>query len=45
MTASLETALTGRANCLVTGDANLIRLHPFRGLSIETPQAFLEART
>ncbi len=41
----LETALTGRADCLFTGDADLIRLHPFRGLAIATPQAFLEART
>jgi putative PIN family toxin of toxin-antitoxin system len=41
----LETALTGRANCLVTGDADLLKLHPYRGLAIVSPRGFLEART
>ena len=41
----LETALAGRADCLVTGDADLIELHPFRGLSIVNPDEFLEDRT
>lgn len=41
----LETALTGRANCLVTGDAELLKLHPYRGLAIVSPRGFLEVRT
>lgn len=41
----LEAALTGRANCLVTGDADLLKLHPFRGLAIMTPQRFLQGGT
>ncbi len=41
----LETAITGRANCLVTGDADLLELHPFRGVAIVTPQGFLETLT
>ena len=41
----LETAITGRANCLVTGDTHLLELHPFRGLAITTPQGFLEVCT
>ena len=40
----VETALAGRASCLVTGDADLLDLHPFRSLSILTPHQFLEAR-
>ena len=38
----LETALTGCAQWLVTGDADLLELDPFRGVSILTPRAFLE---
>ena len=41
----VETALAGRASCLVTGDADLLDLHPFRNLSILTPRQFLEATT
>jgi len=41
----LETALTGRASCLVTGDTDLLKLHPYRGLAIMTPQGFLEGDT
>ena len=39
----LETAITGRAHYLVTGDANLLELHPFHGLAIMSPRRFLEA--
>ena len=39
----LETAITGRAHCLVTGDANRLELHPFHDLAILTPRGFLEA--
>lgn len=39
----LETAIAGHADWLVTGDADLLELNPFRGLSIVTPAEFLEA--
>jgi putative PIN family toxin of toxin-antitoxin system len=39
----LETAIAGRADALVTGDSDLLELHPFRGLSIVTPSEFIEA--
>jgi len=39
----LETAIAGHAGWLVTGDGDLLELHPFRGLSIVTPREFLEA--
>ncbi|MCB1742055.1 MAG: putative toxin-antitoxin system toxin component, PIN family [Gammaproteobacteria bacterium] len=39
----LETAIAGRADLLVTGDSDLLELHPFRGLSIVTPAAFMDA--
>lgn len=41
----LETALADGADCLVTGDADLIELHPFRGLPIVNPHQFLEDET
>lgn len=34
-------ALAGSADMLVTGDDDLLTLHPFRGLPIVTPAAFL----
>jgi putative PIN family toxin of toxin-antitoxin system len=37
----LELAVNGRADVIVTGDADLLALHPFRGIPIETPAAFL----
>jgi predicted nucleic acid-binding protein len=39
----LETAIAGEADCLVTGDGDLLVLDPFRGLRIVAPRAFLEA--
>ena len=39
----LETALAGGAGCLVTGDSDLLELHPFRGLSIVTPAEFVRS--
>jgi len=39
----LETAIAGRADSLVTGDADLLELHPFRGVPIVTPSEFIEA--
>jgi predicted nucleic acid-binding protein len=38
----LELALSAQASCLVTGDQDLLVLHPFRGIPILTPAAFLE---
>ncbi|MFZ1107440.1 MAG: putative toxin-antitoxin system toxin component, PIN family [Rhodomicrobium sp.] len=39
----LEIAVLGQADCIVTGDQDLLVLDPFRGLRIFTPAAFLEA--
>ncbi len=38
----LELAVSGGATHLVTGDDDLLVLHPFRGVAIVTPQAFLD---
>ncbi len=38
----LGLAVSGKATHIVTGDADLLTLHPFRGISIVTPQAFLD---
>ena len=40
----LELAANGRADVIVSGDADLIALNPFRGIPILTPAAFLEGR-
>jgi putative PIN family toxin of toxin-antitoxin system len=37
----LEVALNGGADVLVSGDADLLTLHPFRGIAILTPAAYL----
>jgi uncharacterized protein len=37
----LELAVAGRADFLLTGDADLLGLHPFRGTAILTPAAYL----
>ena len=39
----LEVAVNGRATHLVTGDGDLLALHPFRGIPILSPAAFLAA--
>jgi putative PIN family toxin of toxin-antitoxin system len=36
----LELAVSGQASHILTGDADLLALHPFRGLSILTPRDF-----
>jgi putative PIN family toxin of toxin-antitoxin system len=41
----LEIAVAGSARCLVTGDQDLLALHPFRAISILTPAAFLQSVT
>lgn len=37
----LEAALYGRADVIVTGDEDLFALHPFEGIQILSPAAFL----
>ena len=37
----LELAVNGAATCLISGDEDLLTLHPFRGISIITPDEFL----
>ncbi len=37
----LELALSGQARYLVTGDKDLLELHPFQGIDILTPRAFI----
>jgi putative PIN family toxin of toxin-antitoxin system len=37
----LELAVSGRASHIISGDGDLLALHPFRGISIVTPQSFL----
>jgi uncharacterized protein len=39
----LELAVNGLASHLITGDADLLILNPFRGISIVTPQQFIAA--
>ena len=39
----LETALAGGADCLVTGDQDLLEMNPFRGIPVLTPAAFVGA--
>lgn len=43
--AILELALSGRATHILTGDADLLVLHPFRNISILTAQQFLSDMT
>jgi putative PIN family toxin of toxin-antitoxin system len=38
----LELAVAGRADLIVTGDADLLVLDPFRDISIVTPAAFVQ---
>lgn len=37
----LEVAVNGDADCIVSGDGDLLVLNPFRGMPIVTPQGFL----
>jgi putative PIN family toxin of toxin-antitoxin system len=37
----LELAISGKAACIVSGDKDLLVLHPFRGIPIVTPAGFL----
>ena len=38
----LEAAVNGRAEVLVSGDKDLLELHPFRGIAILTPASYLD---
>ena len=38
----LEVALNGEANLILTGDRDLLTLHPFRGVDILSPRQYLE---
>ena len=40
----LELAVNGNADFIITGDADLISLHPFRGIAILNPTAYLSLR-
>ena len=39
----LELAVSGNADCIVTGDGGLLALNPFGGVAIVTPADFLRA--
>jgi uncharacterized protein len=39
----LETAISGAADCIITGDRDLLALDPFEGVTILSPRDFLEA--
>lgn len=39
----LELALSGEADAIITGDRALLDLHPFRGIPILTPAAYIAA--
>ena len=39
----LELAISGNADCLITGDNDLLILNPFRAISILTPAEFLSS--
>jgi putative PIN family toxin of toxin-antitoxin system len=38
----LEVAVNGHATLIVSGDQDLLALHPFRGIGIVTPREFLD---
>lgn len=38
----LEVAINGEADLIVTGDKDLLVLHPFRGVEIITPREYIE---
>lgn len=38
----LESAVSGKATCIVSGDDDLLVLHPFRGIPVLTPRQFLD---
>jgi putative PIN family toxin of toxin-antitoxin system len=38
----LELAVSGQANVIISGDQDLLVLHPFRGITIVNPRQFLQ---
>lgn len=38
----LELAVSGQASTIISGDMDLLELHPYRGIEILTPRAFLD---
>jgi putative PIN family toxin of toxin-antitoxin system len=38
----LELALSGKATCIVSGDSDLLALHPFCSIPVVTPKEFLD---
>jgi putative PIN family toxin of toxin-antitoxin system len=38
----LELAVSGKADVIITGDSDLLVLHPFRNIAILKPEAFLK---
>jgi putative PIN family toxin of toxin-antitoxin system len=40
----LEVTVHGRADVIVTGDTDLLTLHPFRGIAILTPADYLKRK-
>jgi putative PIN family toxin of toxin-antitoxin system len=38
----LEVALNGRADVIITGDADLLKMHPWRGVEILSPAKYLK---
>ncbi|MFZ1009377.1 MAG: putative toxin-antitoxin system toxin component, PIN family [Candidatus Sulfotelmatobacter sp.] len=40
----LEVALNGRADVIVTGDSDLLEMHPWRGVEIMAPAQYIEAQ-
>jgi len=41
----LELAVSGNATCIISGDQDLLELHPFHGIPILTPAQFLAIQT
>ncbi len=39
----LELAIGGGVSCIITGDEDLLALHPFRNIAIMTPAEFLQS--
>jgi len=39
----LELAVSGKANCIISGDKDLLSLHPFHDVAVMTPAQFLAA--
>jgi putative PIN family toxin of toxin-antitoxin system len=39
----LEVALNGRADLIITGDADLLRMHPWREIAVVTPAGYLRS--